>query len=145
MIPFSRVTALRAEVIFTTRSKIVGILKPTGTADDRALFMNIEGFYLLPGHALSPEGEKTEAEGERTKTKEEEEAEEKREHEQERELERQLESGTAKPLPVEQREVTSILVLCNSPLGPEYLNFKINKGKAALPKRSRRRGKWACS
>src|SRR5262249_36369326 len=33
--------------------KIVGVLKPTGTADDRALFMNIEGFYLLPGHALS--------------------------------------------------------------------------------------------
>src|SRR6478609_2845963 len=33
--------------------KIVGILKPTGSADDRALFMNIEGFYLLPGHALS--------------------------------------------------------------------------------------------
>jgi putative ABC transport system permease protein len=112
--------------------KIVGILKPTGTADDRALFMNIEGFYLLPGHALSPEGEKTEAEGERTKTKEEEEAEEKREHEQEQELERQLESGTAKPLPVEQREVTAILVLCNSPLGPEYLNFKINKGKGRI-------------
>jgi putative ABC transport system permease protein len=112
--------------------KIVGILKPTGTADDRALFMNIEGFYLLPGHALSPEGEKTEAEGERTKTKEEEEAEEKREHEQEQELERQLESGTAKPLPVAQREVTAILVLCNSPLGPEYLNFKINKGKGRI-------------
>src|SRR3954447_925551 len=89
---------------------IAGILKPTGTADDRALFMNIEGFYLLPGHALSPEGEKTEAEGERTKTKAEEAAEEEREHAEERELERRLESGTAKPLPVEQREVTSILV-----------------------------------
>src|SRR6185295_19716262 len=56
--------------------KIVGILKPTGTADDRALFMNIDGFYLLPGHALSPEGEKTETEGEVAKSKEEEEAEE---------------------------------------------------------------------
>jgi len=112
--------------------KIVGVLKPTGTADDRALFMNIEGFYLLPGHALSPEGDKTETEGEHTKTKEEEEAEEEHEHEQEHELERQLESGTAKPLPVEQREVTAILVLCNSPLGPEYLNFKINKGKGRI-------------
>jgi putative ABC transport system permease protein len=112
--------------------KIVGILKPTGTADDRALFMNIEGFYLLPGHALSPEGEKTEAEGERTKTKEEEEAEEKREHEQEHELERQLESGTAKPLPAEQREVTAILVLCNNAVGPQYLDFKINKGKGRI-------------
>ncbi len=26
---------------------IVGILKPTGTANDRALFTNMEGFYLL--------------------------------------------------------------------------------------------------
>jgi putative ABC transport system permease protein len=112
--------------------KIVGVLKPTGTADDRALFMNIEGFYLLPGHALSPGGEKTENEGEHTKTKEEEEAEEKREHEQERELEHQLEQETAKPLPAVQREVTSILVLCNTELGPQYLDFKINKGKGRI-------------
>src|SRR4051812_29229450 len=112
--------------------KVVGILKPTGTADDRALFVNIEGFYLLPGHALSAEGEKTEAEGERPKTKEEEAAEEAREHQEEQELERQLAAGTAKPLPVAQREVTSILVLCTSPLGPEYLNFKINKGKGRI-------------
>jgi putative ABC transport system permease protein len=111
---------------------IVGILKPTGTADDRALFMNIEGFYLLPGHALSPEKEKTETEGEHTKTKEEEEAEEKREHEQEQELQRQLENGTAKPLPAEQREVTAILVLCNNAVGPQYLDFKINKGKGRI-------------
>jgi putative ABC transport system permease protein len=112
--------------------KIVGVLKPTGTADDRALFMNIEGFYLLPGHALSPAGEKTETDSERPKTKEEEEAEEEREHEQEHELERQLESGTAKPLPVEQREVTAILVLCNNAVGPQYLDFKINKGKGRI-------------
>jgi putative ABC transport system permease protein len=111
---------------------IVGVLKPTATADDRALFMNIEGFYLLPGHALSKDGEKTEGEGERTKTKEEDEAEEKREHEEEQELERQLEAGTAKPLPVERREVTSILVLCNNPVGPQYLDFKINKGKGRI-------------
>lgn len=31
--------------------KIVGVLKPTGTANDRALFINIEGFYLLENHA----------------------------------------------------------------------------------------------
>jgi putative ABC transport system permease protein len=35
--------------------KIVGILKPTGTPNDRALFMNIEGFYLLDGHSKSGE------------------------------------------------------------------------------------------
>src|SRR3954451_6935674 len=111
---------------------IVGVLKPTGTADDRALFMNIEGFYLLPGHALSPAGEKTETEGERPKSKAEQDAEEEREHEEERELERQLEQGTAKPLPPERREVTSILVLCNNPVGPQYLDFKINKGKGRI-------------
>lgn len=31
--------------------KVVGILKPTGTANDRALFINIEGFYRLDNHA----------------------------------------------------------------------------------------------
>ena len=31
--------------------KIVGILKPTGTPNDRGLFINMEGFYLIPEHA----------------------------------------------------------------------------------------------
>ena len=35
--------------------KVVGILKPTGTANDRAVFINIEGFYRLEGHALAEE------------------------------------------------------------------------------------------
>ncbi|HET6878933.1 MAG TPA: ABC transporter permease [Pirellulales bacterium] len=36
---------------------VVGILKPTGTPNDRALFINMEGFYLLAGHAKDePEG-----------------------------------------------------------------------------------------
>ena len=34
--------------------RVVGILEPSGTANDRAVFVNIEGFYLLEGHALSP-------------------------------------------------------------------------------------------
>lgn len=29
---------------------IVGILKPTGTSDDRTAFVNLEGFYLVSGH-----------------------------------------------------------------------------------------------
>jgi putative ABC transport system permease protein len=42
--------------------EVVGILAPTGTPNDRALFVNIEGFYLLDNHALAeeaatPEGE----------------------------------------------------------------------------------------
>ncbi|MBI2824110.1 MAG: ABC transporter permease [Planctomycetia bacterium] len=31
--------------------QVVGVLKPTGTANDRALFINMEGFYLLDKHA----------------------------------------------------------------------------------------------
>ena len=37
--------------------KVVGILKPTGTANDRAVFINIEGFYALEGHASKPHDE----------------------------------------------------------------------------------------
>jgi len=44
--------------------KVVGILKPSGTPNDRVLFINIEGFYLLENHAKSEEptteGESTE-------------------------------------------------------------------------------------
>ncbi len=36
---------------------IVGILKPTATANDRAVFVNVEGFYLQSGHSLAPEKE----------------------------------------------------------------------------------------
>ena len=111
--------------------KIVGILKPTGTADDRALFMNIEGFYLLPGHALAPnEEEKADEQGEANHK--ESEAEEAHEHELERELDRQLELGVAKPLPADQREVTSILVLCKGPLESQALNLSVNKGKGRI-------------
>ncbi len=35
--------------------EVVGVLKPTGTPNDRALFINIEGFYLLEGHAKPAE------------------------------------------------------------------------------------------
>ena len=34
---------------------VVGILKPTGTPNDRALFINIEGFYRVGGHAGQPD------------------------------------------------------------------------------------------
>ncbi len=153
--------------------KLVGILKPTGTANDRAVFINIEGFYRLEGHALGEEehhadahhDEKAgEAKPQAAVTAEhKDDAEHKRaaavKHEHHDEAEhahdkehKHADHGDEKhpvdakhsehdhrhghdhehavePLPVEQREVTSILVLCNSPLGPEFLNFKINKGK----------------
>ena len=118
--------------------KIVGILKPTGTANDRALFMNIEGFYLIPGHALSAQHEEAAADdssGPAAATGQpdakESAAEEQHEHELERELDRQLEQGQAKPLPEAQREVTSILVLCKN-FGEMRLSQAINKGKERM-------------
>ena len=36
---------------------MIGILKRTGTPADRAVFVNMEGFYLMEGHAreVTPE------------------------------------------------------------------------------------------
>ncbi len=42
--------------------KVVGILAPTGTPNDRALFVNIEGFLLLEGHAKEVRGDSHEDE-----------------------------------------------------------------------------------
>jgi putative ABC transport system permease protein len=102
--------------------KVVGILKPTGTANDRAVFINIEGFYLLEGHASLPDEEENAAA-------------EVTDHAAEPvEGEAPPQSGEPRsehghtPLPIAQREVTSILVLCNSPLGPTVLEAVINKG-----------------
>jgi len=98
--------------------KIVGILQPTGTANDRAVFINMEGFYLLEGHALSPHDDHEHAhEGAAEHGAEEHEHEADHEHEHH------------EPLPISQREVTSILVLCNSPFGPTVLDTAVNKGE----------------
>jgi len=41
--------------------KVVGILDPTGTPNDRAAFVNLEGFYLMEGHAREIDVETEEA------------------------------------------------------------------------------------
>lgn len=38
---------------------IVGVLRPTGTPNDRAAFVNLEGFYLMDGHAKPIEEEES--------------------------------------------------------------------------------------
>lgn len=86
--------------------KIVGILEPTGTANDRALFANMEGFYLLKGHAATPREDAPveapvygfDAAGEQVQA-----------------------------LPRSQREVTSILVNCKNDLYAGTLELKLNK------------------
>jgi len=42
--------------------KIVGVLERTGTPNDRGLFINMEGFFLLEGHAKEEAAEKAAAE-----------------------------------------------------------------------------------
>jgi putative ABC transport system permease protein len=134
--------------------KVVGILKPTGTADDRAVFINIEGFYRLDGHSL---GEKSEEGGEKTAAAPSHDAKATDEHEHHDEVKHDAEEHGEKghesavhaheehdeheghehhhhehatePLPIAQREVTSILVLCKNNFVPRELDLMINKGK----------------
>ena len=143
--------------------KLVGILKPTGTANDRAVFINIEGFYRLEGHALAEDKEHAEEEkagaaehsaeekaadhdhhdaAEHKDTehkadehaaaehpgKEHHEADHHDEHAEHDEHGHHHEHAH-EPLPIDQREVTSILVLCKDPLGPLALDMAINKGQ----------------
>ncbi|WP_428308348.1 ABC transporter permease [Lacipirellula sp.] len=88
--------------------EVVGILAPTGTANDRALFVNVEGFLLLDGHARADRAaEDTEpvvVEG--------------------------APPGQPAPLPIAQREVTSILVRCDPEqmMAPMAIDMGVNKG-----------------
>lgn len=112
---------------------VVGILAPSGTPNDRAAFVNMEGFYLMKGHAkpLKPDDDAAApATGldamaadasllqdalvgmdEHTAT---------------------FEDQLALPaLPVEQREVTAILVRTSSVLVVPQLQNVINEGNQA--------------
>ncbi len=130
--------------------KVVGVLEPTGTANDRAVFINIEGFYLLEGHALMPHDDEVAnhdsdtapaasdetAPGEQQSLNEPAVADgntdEHASDDSAAAIERYNEHTHAnahEPLAIEQRELTSILVLCNSPLGPTVLDTVINKGE----------------
>ena len=114
---------------------VVGILAPSGTPQDRAAFVSMEGFYLMEGHAKPlpeaepaadgnepravPDGGDTAADGHPRATQ-------------------RVASEAAPdaaslttPLPLEQREVTSILVRTVSPIVGMYLENEINEGPAA--------------
>jgi putative ABC transport system permease protein len=100
-----------------TEFTIVGVLAPTGTSNDRAVFANIEGFYLLEGHALSSEDDTPTITAEQ--------------HMRSGDVDPDDPNYGMQPLPEAQREVTSILVLCKESLGTEamILDNKINKGR----------------
>ncbi len=94
---------------------VVGILDPTGTPNDRVALINIEGFYLLEGHVAPERDAETglefnaEADG--------------------RVSQKSRASIKKKRLPIEQREVTAILVR-TAGYGIN-VQQQINKSKAA--------------
>ncbi len=94
---------------------VVGILEPTGTPNDRVLFINMEGFYVLENHAKPVPGA------------------EPAKHEEHHD-EHDHEHFT--PLPDNQRELTAILIRSSTPAAAIFLPNRINEGnqsQAVLP------------
>ncbi|TWT90815.1 ABC transporter permease YtrF precursor [Pseudobythopirellula maris] len=102
--------------------KVVGVLEPTGTANDRAVFVNLEGFFQIDDHALGEpaEGVASEPLPETSRIDEPRGAlpPAKLFDNQGAEIE---------PLPMSQREVTSILVATSNAFGSMALSSRINK------------------
>jgi putative ABC transport system permease protein len=104
--------------------KVIGILKPTGTANDRAVFINIEGFYVLAGHASKPHDDHHDGESADPPKAENVKPVGKSDHAH---ADGHHHDHALAPLPIDQRKVTAILVLCNSPFGPQILENFIDK------------------
>ncbi len=93
--------------------EVVGILAPTGTSNDRAMFANMEGFYLLEGHALPPDDGTPVDQS----------------YKPSGEVDPQDPNRGFDRLPDSMREVTAILVLCKDDFGMMSLDNAINKSK----------------
>jgi len=110
---------------------VVGILKQSGTPNDRAVFINMEGFYLMEDHAKPvPPAEPSEADSHLTE--EQQKAKLQEANRRRLEVERAMD---ADPLPAEQREVTAILLKLDPMFAPGIENG-INEGtqaQAVLP------------
>jgi putative ABC transport system permease protein len=99
---------------------VVGILKPTGTPNDRALFINIDGFYHLRGHAdEKPDGE--EKKGDEHKEDEAKHKDEKHKDDGHKDGARQDDKlHHHEELSDDQKRVSAILVLAGSSAMPEF-------------------------
>ncbi|MBM4000488.1 MAG: ABC transporter permease [Planctomycetes bacterium] len=113
--------------------RVVGVLKPTGTPNDRAVFVNMEGFLLMADHAKpvadagdedgtdagAPSGSGGSGAGTDSRS-----------------AEARPESPDARlalrPLPLEQREVTAVLVRTVNPFVAAGLQNVINEGDKAM-------------
>jgi putative ABC transport system permease protein len=112
---------------------VVGILAPSGTPNDRAVFVNMEGFYLMADHANPLDEPKSQAMEAKPIDKETWEALKKSRAEEKQKTEAKM--AIQEPLPVEQREVTAVLLKVPYQLAPGLENG-INEGtqaQAVLP------------
>ncbi len=88
---------------------IVGVLKPTGTPNDRVLFINMDGFYLLEGHSEEYDSEEYDSE-------EQDEADDKAEEAPDHKGHDHGHVHHREPIPDDQKKVTAILVLAGNPM-----------------------------
>ncbi|MCA9196427.1 MAG: ABC transporter permease [Planctomycetales bacterium] len=113
---------------------VVGILEPTGAPNDRAVFVNMEGFYLLDGHAKPVKSANEDTDGNLADVSDNDDSNEpiaataaspETTHDGPSHLTKRT------PLPVEQRELTAILVRTISPVvTPRFIDI-INEGEVA--------------
>lgn len=96
---------------------VVGVLAPSGSPNDRAAFVNIEGFYLMEDHAQPLEEEEIVGSGEKKAASTSEPT--------PQAIERVDDPA---PLPLEQREVTAFLVRTSNPLFAQGLQKAVNEG-----------------
>jgi putative ABC transport system permease protein len=112
---------------------VVGILRPSGTPNDRAVFVNMEGFYLMEDHAM-PLSEAMPADpGSQEKLSDDELRERMKAAAKQKAAIEYV--ADPEPLPVEQREITAMLLKTPYQFAPG-LEGGINKGtqaQAVLP------------
>ncbi len=92
---------------------LVGVLAPTGTPNDRAVFVNMEGFYLMDGHAKPLEQDDEEVPPGEVSTS------------------KTSAKKIPDPLVLEQRELTAMLVRTINPLVTRGLENRVNEGPTA--------------
>jgi putative ABC transport system permease protein len=112
---------------------VVGILRPSGTPNDRAVFINMEGFYLMEDHA-KPLDEVKPGEASEAPKLSDKEAWEQMKAAKKRKAAIEL-AADPQPLPAEQREVTAILLKVDYMYAPGLENA-VNQGtqaQAVLP------------
>jgi ABC-type antimicrobial peptide transport system permease subunit len=122
--------------IHARKFTIVGFLDTSGTPNDRAVFINMEGFYLMEDHAKPLEEDKEEPADDQPQETE---AEQKAKYEQDlakraarkRKENELLRMADPEPLPVEQREVTAVLIKTPSPMIALGLESAVNNGRDA--------------